>query len=285
MEAYKGVKKTVYFSEGHGELPAYGIAQAAAKNYYEYDVLDITTKKIENCDMLVIFCPDTDFSQGEIALIESYVLNGGNLQIYLSPEHEYLPNLCEYIREWGVDVKNEVIVEKNQENVTQQKMFIAVKDDNDYTKNVKKNQYYTYAFKLDNLYSNTKGITLHQVLKSTDKATTLNQDGDTGNIGTHIISMVSERVLDDNSTVKMYVSGSSLLFENSDYMYNEEICQSVMMGILPSKNYVEIADKMTQDVKLLMTGTDLAFVAIVIFLLAIGILVSGIVVWSRRRKL
>jgi len=285
MAAYKGVKKTVYFSEGHGELPAYGIAQAAAKNYYEYDVLDITTKKIENCDMLVIFCPDTDFSQGEIALIESYVLNGGNLQIYLSPEHEYLPNLCEYIREWGVDVKNEVIVEKNQENVTQQKMFIAVKDDNDYTKNVKKNQYYTYAFKLDNLYSNTKGITLHQVLKSTDKATTLNQDGDTGNIGTHIISMFSERGLDDNSTVKMYVSGSSLLFENSDYMYNEEICQSVMMGILPSKNYVEIADKMTQDVKLLMTGTDLAFVAIVIFLLAIGILVSGIVVWSRRRKL
>ncbi len=285
MAAVKGVKKTIYFTEGHGELPAYGIAEVAAKNYYKYDVLDITTKKIENCDMLVIFCPDTDFTQGEIALIESYVLEGGNIQIYLSPENEYLPNLCEYIREWGVDVKNEIIAEKNPENMTQQKMFIPVVDKNDYTTNVSKNQYYTYAFKLDNLYSNTKGITLHQVLKSTDKATTLNQEGDTGNVGTHIISMVSERVLEDNSIVKMYVSGSSLLYEASDYMYNEDICQSVMTGILPSENYVEIEDKKTQDTRLLMTGTDLAFVIIVVFLAAIGILICGIVVWSKRRKL
>ncbi len=285
MAASKGTKKTVYFSEGHGELPAYGIAEVAAKNYYEYDILDITTQKIENCDMLVIYCPETDFTQAEIATVESYVLNGGNLQIYLSPENEYLPNLCEYIREWGVDVKNEIIAEKNSENVTQQKMFISVVDKNDYTLNVSKNQYYVYAFKLDNLYSNTKGITLHQVLKSTNKATTLNQEGDTGNIGTHIISMVSERVLDDNSVVKMYISGSSLLYDEADYMYNEEICQSVMMGILPSENYVEIADKKTQDVRLLMTGTDLAFVIIVILLVSIGILVCGIVIWSKRRKL
>lgn len=287
MAASKGEKKTVYFTDGHGEMPAYGIAEVAAKNFYKYDVLDITKQKIENCDLLVIFCPDTDFTQGELAVIESYVLDGGNLQIYLSPQNEYLPNLCEYIREWGVDVKNQIIAEKNSENVTQtqQKMFIPVTEENSYTEGVTKTQYYVYAFKLDNLYSNTKGITLYPVLKTTDKATTLDKEGDTGNIGAHIISMVSERVLDDNSIVKMYISGSSLLYENSDYMYNEELCQSVMTGILPSENYVKISDKQTQDTRLLMTGTDLAFIIIVIFLLAVGIIVCGIVIWSKRRKL
>ena len=80
-------KKTVLFSEGHGEYPAYGIAAIAQKNYYNYDVIDLKKTELKNdeCDMLVIYSPTVDFTQQEIAAIETYVLGGGNLQIYLNP--------------------------------------------------------------------------------------------------------------------------------------------------------------------------------------------------------
>ena len=110
-----GEKKTVLFSEGHEEAPAYTIAAMAQKNFYNYDTIDITKEKIENCDVLVIYSPYVDFTSQEIAELESYVLSGGNLQIYLTPEAEYLPNLCEYIKEWGVEVRNEIIAEKGTE--------------------------------------------------------------------------------------------------------------------------------------------------------------------------
>ena len=280
-----GEKKTILFSEGHGEYPAYGIAAVAQKNYYNYDVLDITKNKIENCDMLVIFCPTVDFTSAEIAMIESYVLAGGNLQIYLSPTIEYLPNLCEYIIEWGIDVRNEIIAENNKDNVTQQNYFIPVVNNSDYAKNITKTQYYQYSFKLDNLYSDTKGITLHPVLSTTNKATTLSSDGDTKNIGTHIISMVSERVLENNTIVKMYVSGSSLMHEEEGYMYNEDICQSVMTGILPKESYADVPSKTSENASLQLTTTDFIFIIVLMVIIAIATLVYGIIVWSKRRSL
>ncbi len=231
-----GDKKTILFSEGHGEYPAYTIAAVAQKNYYNYDVLDITKQKIENCDMLVIFCPSVDFTSSEIADLETYVLSGGNLQIYLNPVGQYLPNLCEYIKEWGIEVKEDLISEKHNDNIAKQNLFIPVVSQNNYTKNIEKTLYYQHSYKLESLYSNTKGITLYPVLTSTDKATTKNAGGETSNIGMHTISIVSERVLEDNSTVRMYVSGSSLLYEMDSYMYNEDVCQSVMLGILPKES-------------------------------------------------
>lgn len=281
----KGEKKTVLFSEGHGEYPAYTIAAVAQKNYYNYDVLDITKEKIENCDMLVIFCPSVDFTSSEIADLETYVLSGGNLSIYLNPVGQYLPNLCEYIKEWGIEVKEELISEKNNDNTAKQNLFIPLVSENKYTENTGKTLYYQHSYKLESLYSGTKGITLYPVLTSTDKATTKNETGETTNIGTHTISMVSERVLEDNSYVKMYVSGSSLLYEIDSYMYNEDVCQSVLLGILPSESYADIPSKTTNNSQLLITQTNFIFIIIVVIILAVLLIVSGIVVWSKRRKL
>ncbi|MBE7014749.1 MAG: hypothetical protein E7419_06035 [Ruminococcaceae bacterium] len=280
-----GEKKTILFSEGHGEYPAYTIAAVAQKNYYNYDVLDITKEKIENCDMLVIFCPSVDFTSSEIADLESYVLSGGNLKIYLNPVGQYLPNLCEYIKEWGIEVKEELISEKHNDNIARQNLFIPVVSENKYTKDVDETLYYQHSYKLESLYSGTKGITLYPVLTSTDKATTKNADGETTNIGTHTISMVAERVLEDNSTVKMYVSGSSLLYEMDSYMYNEDVCQSVILGILPKESYADIPSKEINNAQLLITQTNFIFIIIVITILAVLLITFGIVVWSKRRKL
>ena len=255
------------------------------KNYYNYDVLDITKEKIENCDMLVIFCPSVDFTSSEIADLETYVLSGGNLSIYLNPVGQYLPNLCEYIKEWGIEVKEELISEKHNDNVAKQNLFIPVVSENKYTENIGKTLYYQYSYKLESLYSGTKGITLYPVLTSTDKATTKIETGETTNIGTHTISMVAERVLEDNSYVKMYVSGSSLLYENDSYMYNEDVCQSVLLGILPSESYADIPSKTTNNSQLLITQTNFIFIVIVVIILAVLLIAFGIVVWSKRRKL
>lgn len=280
-----GEKKTILFSEGHGEYPAYTIAAVAQKNYYNYDVLDITKEKIENCDMLVIFCPSVDFTSSEIADLEAYALSGGNLSIYLNPTGQYLPNLCEYIKEWGIEVKEDLISEKHNDNIAKQNLFIPVISENKYTENIEQTLYYQHSYKLESLYSGTKGITLYPVLTSTDKATTKNAAGETNDVGIHTISMVAERVLEDNSYVKMYVSGSSLLYEIDSYMYNEDVCQSVLLEILPKESYADIPSKTSDNSQLLITQTNFIFIIIIIIILAVLLIVAGIVIWSKRRKL
>lgn len=281
-------KKSVLFSEGHGEYPAYGIAAIAQKNYYSYDVIDLKKTELKNdeCDMLVIYSPTVDFTQQEIAAIETYVLGGGNLQIYLNPLTQFLPNLCEYIKEWGIEVKNETVSEKNSNYVAQQGLFIPVTEENDYTKNVDMDSYYTSSFRLDILYSNMNGITAVPVLTTTEDAVTVNKDSGEGDqTGKYNISVVLERVLDDNSFVKMYVSGSTLLHEQENYLYNEDICSGVLSGMLKSESYVEIPSKTTNATSLRLNTTDFVFIIVLIALIAIGVLVFGIIVWRKRRYL
>lgn len=287
ISATVGEKKTVLFSEGHGEYPAYGIAAIAQKNYYNYDVIDLKKAELkpQECDLLVIFAPTEDFTQQEIAAVESYVLGGGQLQIYLNPLTSYLTNLCEYVKEWGIEVKNETVAEKNNNNIAQQGLYIPVVSDNDYTKNIDSDLYYQNSFRLDILYSETKGITAIPVLTTTTNASTVTSSGDTNRVGQYNISVVSERVLDDNSIVKMYVSGSTLIHEREDYLFNDDICSSVISGMLASESYVEIPSKSTETQAFRLTTTNFIFIIIIIVLITLAVLAYGIVVWSKRRFL
>ena len=146
--------------------------------------------------------------------------------------------------------------------------------------------YYTSSFRLDVLYSDMNSITAVPVLTTTEDAVTVNKDSGEGEqTGKYNISVVLERVLDNNSFVKMYVSGSTLLHEQENYLYNEDICGSVLSGMLKSESYVEIPSKTTNATTLHLNTTDFVFIIILVALIAIGVLIFGIVMWRKRRYL
>lgn len=286
LSVTKGEKKNLVFTSGHNEDKAYVLENVAKSNFYNISYLDTTKEAIKDCDLLVIYCPKTDFSPVEITDIENYVKDGGHLEIYLSPYETYLSNLCEYIKEWGIEVKEDVIYEKNTEHITRQGSTIPLVESNEYTKNINQTLYYDFSFKLEDLYSNINGITIKPVLTSSSIADTMDRNSGEikGNIGKHNISLICERYVNDDKISKMYVSGTSMAYSGEE-INNKDIALSVISGILPTESYVDIPLKLADENKFIMTETNIIFLILIIIIISASLIVFGIFVWNKRRKL
>ncbi len=115
--------KTVYFVKGHGEksIEDYGnngydrIAAAIRnENYKVKDILLIHEKKVpDDCAVLIIAGPVTDYEPYEIKLIENYVNKGGRVIVMLDPSEkgEKFKNLVAMLRDYGLIMRDDVIID------------------------------------------------------------------------------------------------------------------------------------------------------------------------------
>ncbi len=97
-----------YFTQGHGEFQLEGISSLKAFKHdldasgFEVKALhsDRFNRVPEDCDLLVIACPQTSFSQKELAAVETYLSGGGKLLVTLGPNRSRLESVLE---KWGVE--------------------------------------------------------------------------------------------------------------------------------------------------------------------------------------
>ena len=117
---------TLYEVSGHGmqTLGTEAIALLEKANIVvnsgenSLDLLS-TTKVPEDCDVLLIYTPQTDFTESEVAVLSNYMQNGGNLIFvlsYLNVEH---PNLHQLVEQYGIELQNGVLLEENTRNYMQ----------------------------------------------------------------------------------------------------------------------------------------------------------------------
>jgi len=293
VSVYSDEKKYVAFSTGHGEGNFNGLKQIYSNKYFDVSDIDLKSSDEKKCDMLVIAAPTQDFTQQELMQIDSMTKKGTCVQILLNSEAQYLPNLSEYISEWGIEVKNEIVKENNVNNIyANYEGFVPVIVESDYTKNIN-NSYpmiYEPAYRLDIQYSGIKSTEITEILKTTEEATTITGETENTDRGSYVVAAVSKRVHDDNSTVEMFVSGSPL---NLSYEYdvisglpaNKQLANLIISSFSGSKDYIEISSKTSQLKAFGLTLTQGIFIAIAVVIIAIAIIVFGFIVWRKRRFL
>ena len=106
--------KKAYFTQYHGEMVDVSLTSLLFCAGYEIDVLNLRDKSVpEDCDLLVISAPQTDFEKGsgvitEIERLKLYAENGGHLFVSM---HAYLKaplkNLDEFLASAGISVIRE----------------------------------------------------------------------------------------------------------------------------------------------------------------------------------
>ncbi len=117
---------TLYEVSGHGmqTLGTEAIALLEKANIVvnsgdnSLDLLS-TTKVPEDCDVLLIYTPQTDFTADEVAVLSDYMQNGGNLIFvlsYLNVEH---PNLLQLVDKYGIELHDGLLLEANARNYMQ----------------------------------------------------------------------------------------------------------------------------------------------------------------------
>lgn len=93
-------------------------ADETAEETEEEEELSVK-EQLATIAVMVIYCPETDFSEEELALLDIYLENneelGKGLMVFFSPTTPKLPNLEAFLEEWGVKV-NEGNIYDNERN-------------------------------------------------------------------------------------------------------------------------------------------------------------------------
>lgn len=107
----------LYLTTGHGEGKlSTGYADAVERANFETRELSLLTVEAipEDAGMVLIHTPDRDFSQEELAVLESYLENGGNLLYISQPPRTARPEKLEtLLSRYGITAREGLVVEGN----------------------------------------------------------------------------------------------------------------------------------------------------------------------------
>lgn len=94
----------LYYTNNHGESgPGSSLSDLLTKNHFEASELSLMMDGIpEDCDVLFIGCPTSDFSQSEIEQLEEYLSQGGKISLIWGAESFEHPNLDAFMEEYGL---------------------------------------------------------------------------------------------------------------------------------------------------------------------------------------
>ncbi|MBE5941445.1 MAG: hypothetical protein E7264_02770 [Lachnospiraceae bacterium] len=92
----------------------------------------------DDCEVVMIYAPQTDYNKEEIKLLEDYLKDGGNLFVVLDPLTDELENLYSFLKKYGLDVQSGVVIERQTGMYTENVMYYLLPElmDCEFTKNI-----------------------------------------------------------------------------------------------------------------------------------------------------
>jgi ABC-type uncharacterized transport system involved in gliding motility auxiliary subunit len=125
IKAVSGMERTVYFLQGHGEKDLArterdgysAVADALRRDNYKVEPLVLAQQKDVPADATVVVLagPTSDLLEAEANVLLAYLARGGKLMVLVDPvvgeSTTATPNLQALIREWGVELGNNVVVD------------------------------------------------------------------------------------------------------------------------------------------------------------------------------
>lgn len=107
----------VCFTKNHGENPNVYLLDLLVDAGYDIRAIDLTTEDLpEDCRLVVINDPKTDFITtndgadiSEIEKLDRFLDKFGSLMVFMSPDTQTLPDLEEYLEEWGIKFERSLV--------------------------------------------------------------------------------------------------------------------------------------------------------------------------------
>ena len=297
-------KVVVDMITGNGEQDYSAIKSLLEKNAYQVNEVSLATSGIDDdADIVFLFAPSVDLDDSASEKLSTWLDNGGKYgktMIYVpSPEKTDTPNLDDLMSDWGMQVDDGYVFETNPKYlVSNSSPYAFITDYTDYYQENLKNA------KIPVLTSNAHDIIIedesaaHALLTTSTSAGVCPYDADDDwnyqdAIKGTALNIAAEGVKtgDDDAKSNMIVFGSYMMFTESVMSINSFNNSAYLMNIV--NTVVDKSDAaITIESKSLDSGelgiTDVTpgniILVIFVFVVPIGILITGIVVWLRRRN-
>jgi ABC-2 type transport system permease protein len=295
----------IYALEGHNEQTlSEGLKQEIEKQNITVESLSLVTNETvpEDCECLLIYSPLKDISEEESKKIADYLNGGGNAFIVSGYTEEELTKFNALLTAYGVEKTAEVVFEgdPNYYAMPYNHYLVPELDSHEITSpliTAKEKVLLPYAMGIKQMDVVPATIAVTSLLSTTDSAygklltantaTTEKEDGDTD--GPFDVSVLITNTIDESTESKIIVTAS-------DYLLDDSANQSVAGGnydfILNAFGYlcehessITIHAKSMDSSKLVLTAAQTNFWSLIIMiLLPLIVIVTGIIVWLRRRK-
>jgi ABC-type uncharacterized transport system involved in gliding motility auxiliary subunit len=303
----KGAKKTIYFTTGHGErnlddTERTGLNQARGdlekESYLIKPVNLVTENKVpDDASVLVIAGPTAEFFPQELEMVDTFLKNGGSVLTMLDPPPAAA--LKDLMTKWSVDVGNNIVLDISGMGRLLG-MGPAAPLVNSYgqhaiTERMRLMTFFPLARSVSPATPPVEGITVDKLLNTNDRSwgETDTKSGEAQfNEGKDLkgpvtIAVAVSKDAGDNKKSRMVVYGDSDFATNASYAQagNGNLFTNTVNWLARDENFISIKPKSQDDRRLEMTEAQGRLVSyVVLILLPVGVLITGISVWMKRRK-
>jgi len=291
---------------GHNELAVEGFTALLSANGMEQVPVNLLSEEIpEDVSNLIIMAPTVDFTAPEIEKLDKFLQEDGNNVFvfwnFLSPQ---LTVLERYLGEWGVAVRNEVILDQQQAYQMPAGIF-AQYTDNDATQSMAANQetriFLPYCRPLEMLWTeksytrvvplaNTSNQSYARVMTDDADIYSAKQSGEQS--GPFYAAMMSEKNQQKPGGKLEY--NSSRIFTFGSYI----MCDESALSVLSTRSFItalvgygnegiktmQVMPKVVQDDDLNIYQSSMtAYWWILIIIMPLIIVAAGVFIFIRRR--
>lgn len=298
---------TVSILSGQGESDISGLVDILKRNSYEVLDQNILTEDVNQAaSIAIIAAPTRDYTAEQLEKLDKFMDNEGQLGktiIYLaSAEQPDLPNISDFLEEWGIQVQNNIIFETDSSKIYLSPLFTLQNIEDSSligdTSNMPPIVIPT-SRALNQVYENNGNIETKVMLSTYPTAairpfdspeTWSTADAIKGSYNTSILSVKSETLEEDIKTSNLLAFGSSEIFLsellNSSSIGNSNYILDIVNSLAEKENVVKIIPKEVGGVNLGINEQQV-FVLTIVFLLIVPIIVIifGAIVWFKRRNL
>lgn len=292
---------TIYVSEGHGEM-VFGQVFDDLMKRMNVEIKSLPTLTIdrvpEDCGVLIINTPSSDFSVDEISMIKEYMVSGGNAILTVDYKSEEFTNYKSLIEYYGIQLINGIVVEGDANMHIPGYPHFLVPDvvSHSITKQITNNKVFVLSPISSGLVeaeTRRSSLTIEPLLKTSDGAyakqdiyseTMSKEEGDIQ--GPFAIGILASDTF-DGVTSNMAVFGAETIFEDSmiDGYGNGKLLSGTISYMSGEEEVITIEPKsIGADFIYLSQQQGLLWGALVVVILPLGILVTGIAVSVKRRR-
>nr|WP_283243666.1 GldG family protein [Feifania hominis] len=290
---------------GHQEDEAARLESLAEYNSFIVEQVDLTKDELtDDYTMVVIVNPKKDFTPAELDKLDRYFDKGeSGAMVFLSPAVPDLPNLEAYLREWGIAVNDDVVLEPRQFIMSQTNVVASFGDSKLFDSLANSTVMVPSSRSIERLFEKNDTHRTETILSSSRDSYSKSAEGDvttnpgkvagdpTGpfNLGVRSIKyLTNDQGQSINSAI--YVIGSSG-FCGADMIDASNLANidalAIMLNSLKGQaDLIYVAPKYYEDTLLSLNQSQVQtyFIAFVIAIPAVFMLIA-FVVYHRRRHL
>src|ERR1051326_2554956 len=307
MKIVKGEKKTIYFTQGHGEKnlddaerTGFSNAKGALEkeNYAVKTVNLVQEAKVpDDASVLVMAGPMSQPFPNEMETLEGFLNKGGSVLIMLDPPPA--PSLSDFMKKWSIDVGNNFVVDASGVG----RLFgagptiplVTTYSRHKITENFKVMTFFPFVRSVTPIEPPGNGVMVEKLLQSNERSwgetnlksneATFDEKADLK--GPVSLAVVATKDQGPNKKSRLVVYGNSAFAANGAFglQGNGNLFLNTVSWLAQDENFISIRPKSPDDRRITMTDAQGRLVSyVLVLLLPVGIIGAGIKVWAQRRR-